>query len=207
MYSNKFDPTKPVVVSQPVSNNGGPRTEAGKEISSRNATRHGCCSTNAKLILPSENIEDFKALEAARFRSYEPKDATETDLIHQLVTAEWLLQRSVRTLVDIEAQIFAATPNPLQWDDQQHKTITRFQRYRTSNQNAVAKCRKAVEDYRKNRVAEAANAEKQVIQKERLAVYKEKNKPEPTIQELLDQIMAQKSERDRLKQQTQPEKL
>jgi hypothetical protein len=77
-------------------------------------------------------------------------------------------------------------------------------RYQTARANTVAKCRKAIEDYRKNRTAEAVRAEQLVIKKERHEVFKEKSKPEPTIQELLDQMMAQKAERDRLKQPTQP---
>lgn len=66
MSTNKFDPTKPIVVS-------GGHTEAGKQISSRNAVKHGCCAIGT-LILKNENIEDYKALEATWFKAYSPKD-------------------------------------------------------------------------------------------------------------------------------------
>jgi hypothetical protein len=44
------DPSKPVVIASPAS--------------SLNATQHGCCATG-NLILPTETIQAFKALEAA----------------------------------------------------------------------------------------------------------------------------------------------
>jgi hypothetical protein len=164
----------------------------GKEISAHNATRHGCCALDV-LILPSENIADFKAIEANWFKTLSPQDETETGLIDQLVSADWLFRRSARTLAEIEAQIFAAEPNPLKWDDAQHKAITRFERYRTANQNAFGRCRKAIEDHRKNRAAEQRKntaeqqkEERQNIIKERFKIYERKNKPKPTYDEALE---------------------
>jgi len=48
-----FDPTKPVVISNPST---GPRTEAGKATASRNSLKHGCCADT--LVLPTENPAD-----------------------------------------------------------------------------------------------------------------------------------------------------
>jgi hypothetical protein len=201
MHNNHFDPTKPVVVHPGIA---GPRSEIGKQTSSRNAMRHGCCSTET-LILKTENLEDYKALEATWFKAYSPKDDAEKHLVQELVNADWFLQRSSRNVARVEAQISEAVEIPLFWADDHHRALTRFMRYQTARANTVAKCRKAIEDYRKNRTAEAVRAEQLVIKKERHEVFKEKSKPEPTIQELLDQMMAQKAERDRLKQQAQPE--
>jgi hypothetical protein len=155
--------------------------------SSLNATRHGCCALET-LILPSESIEDFHALETAWRNTYQPQDETTTNLVDQLVTAEWLYRRSVRTLTDIQAQIFAAEPNPLNWTDAHHKAITRFERYRTANQNAFARARKAVEDLRRNRATESQREERSQIAKVRLKVYQEKNKPKPTLEETIDMM-------------------
>ena len=93
-----------------------------------NATKHGCCALDT-LILPNENIEDLTALSAAWYKTYVPKEDTEIHLVDQLVAADWLLQRSVRTLASIEAQIFADEPNPRKWTEEDHKTLNRFQRY------------------------------------------------------------------------------
>jgi hypothetical protein len=170
-----------------VSANPGPTSEAGKAISSRNATRHGCCALDI-LILPTENIEEFKALEAVWFNTYQPHSEVAVHLLDELVAADWLCQRSVRTLAEIEARIFAAEPDPLQWTDSHHKTIARFQRYRTANQNAFNKCRKAVEEYRRDRASERYKEERSLIAKVRIKVFQEKNQPEPSIEEIIERM-------------------
>ena len=156
-----------------------------------NATKHGCCALET-LILPTENIEELTALSAAWYETYGPVKDTEFHLVDQLVAADWLLQRSVRTLARIEAEIFAEQPNPRKWTEEDHKTLTRFQRYRTANQNAYNKCRRTVEDHYKSRVAYGRGQEKLAMQKERHAIYKEKNKPEPTWPEAIE-LMRQKA--------------
>jgi hypothetical protein len=168
-HHNHFDSTKPIVISTPPP--------------ALNATKHGCCALDT-LILPTENIKDLKALSAAWYRTYSPKQDTETHLVDQLVAADWLLQRSVRTLADLEAQILAEQSNPRYWSDDDHKAITRFQRYRTANQNAFTKCRRAIEDHYKSRVSDSRREDTHAIAKERHLIYKEKNKPERTFETL-----------------------
>jgi hypothetical protein len=162
-------------------------TIEGKNISSKNATKHGCCA-DSTLILKSENLEDFQALEAAWFETDEPETATEKHIVQELVLADWFLQRAHRTVAHIEAELLDETPNPLHWTDQQHKTFNRFLRYQTTRSNTVNRCRKAVEDFFAKREAEA-------IRDEQLQQWKEKNKPEPTIDELIDAMLPQ-SRRD-----------
>ena len=121
--------------------NPGPKSEAGKETSSRNATKHGCCSTE-RMILDTETVEGFKSLENAWLQVYQPMETAEIHLVHQLVEADWLLARSIRTLAEVEAELFAAEPNPLNWTEAQHKSLARFLRYRTAHNNTVIKHRK-----------------------------------------------------------------
>ena len=132
--------------------------------SSINSTNHGCCAIET-IVLPTESLEEFRAVEAAWTKTFNPKDETVARLVAQLVSADWLYQRSVRTLIDIEQQIFAAEPNPLKWDDTHHKAITRFQRYRTANQNAFNKARKAVEDHLKHHANESRQTDKMILAK------------------------------------------
>jgi hypothetical protein len=188
-HHKPFDPTKPVGVSQPVPEpnpNGGPRTPEGKASSSRNATRHGCCSEET-LILKHEHIEDYKALEAAWFQAYRPKEEAECRLVQQLVNADWFLERANRVLAQVEAEIFNSGYLPINWTDSQHLKLNRFTRYQTARANAVLKCRKALEDFRKNRVNEIVKFEKHEI-------YKEKSKPEPTIEQLINQMRRNQQE-------------
>ena len=190
MITKTIDPTKPIVL-------GGPQTAAGKEISSRNSIQHGCCATEA-LILPTENIEDFQALETAWFSAYgvdrtSLEHAAEVKLIEKIITADWLVQRATRQYIQVEAKILAAHPDPLEWTEEHHKTLARFQRYRTTHNNLFDKSRKAVEDFRKNRTQDVVrvqilrlNHERVQIAQERLKTPQKKNKPEPTFEETID---------------------
>ena len=159
--------------------NPGPVSAAGKEVSSRNALKHGACSV-ATLILPTESLADFEAL---WFQGYNanpdsPDAAYEAELIRTAARADWFLQRADRSYSEAEGMIFAAQPNVLLWDEQHHRTLARFLRYRTTHTNTVAKHRKALEDYRKNRATMQHKDEK-------MAITKQKNKPKPTIEETL----------------------
>jgi hypothetical protein len=156
-----------------------------------NSTNHGCCAIET-IILPTESIEDFRAVEAAWTKTFNPQDETVARLIAQLTAADWLYQRSVRTLVDIESQVFLTEPNPLKWDHTHHQAIARFQRYRTANQNAFHKARKALEDHLKHHANERRQQEKVQMAQTRLHIYQKKNPPQPTFEESLD-IMRQQA--------------
>jgi hypothetical protein len=165
----------------------GPITAEGKAVSSRNALQHGCCAT-ATHILPHENPADFKTLEATWCRAYSPSTEPERHLVQLLVIADWQLQRVTKAHIDVEAQLYAQSPNPADWTEQQERKLGRHLRYKTAQTNIFLKCRKAVEDYRKARLTENANAEKLNMSRERLATYKQKNKPEQTWTEHLEEM-------------------
>jgi hypothetical protein len=179
MTNKNTDPSKPVVVCP------GPTSEAGRAISSRNALRHGCCSTET-LILPTENEQDFKALESTWLKAYNPQSEAERHLVAELVQADWFLQRATRTYADMEAKLLAEQPNPLDWTEQQDRKLGRFLRYKTANFNIFLKCRKAVEDYRKARASEKMYDQKLVLLQERVKATQKKNQPEPTWKEHLE---------------------
>jgi hypothetical protein len=187
-HERPHDPGRPIV--HPVSQSTGPRTTEGKATSSRNATKHGCCA-DSTLILANESIEDYKALEATWFMAYRPKDEGECRLVQQLVNADWFLERANRTVAEVEAQIFECGYLPLNWSDEQHNKLARFTRYQTARANAVLKARKAVEDYRKNRVNE-------VIKSEKHQAFKEKVTPEPSVREIFDSMAREKARQDQI---------
>ena len=110
------------------------------------------------------------------------------------MNTDWFQQRATRLLAEAEARIMNEVENPLDWTEQHHKAIARFQRYLTTRANNFNRARRALEDY----LAKRAN---EVRKEERHEVFKEKNKPEPTIRELLDDMKAKKAEKDRLNQQ------
>jgi hypothetical protein len=72
----------------------GPKSPEGKEISSRNATRHGLAGVFT--VLPHENPEDFNDL-AARLRDeFQPETENENFLVDQMIQSRCRLLRIQR---------------------------------------------------------------------------------------------------------------
>jgi hypothetical protein len=168
---NHTDPNKPVVVATPAAEPSTP------SASSRNAMKHGCCASNT-LLLSTESEEDLKALEVIWLKAYNPSSEAERHLVQELVQADWFLQRATRAYADVEAGLYAANPNPVDWTEAQERKLGRFLRYKTAHTNNVIKCRKAVEDYRKARAAEQSREEKKEKQK----------KNDPTVMSWQDKL-------------------
>ncbi len=70
----------------------GPRTEAGKRRSRRNALRHGLCAETVVEIL--EDIEDYKAFEIAIASEYDAQSVVERELILRLASLLWRIRRA-----------------------------------------------------------------------------------------------------------------
>jgi hypothetical protein len=69
----------------------GPRTEAGKQASSRNAFRHGLYAK--QLALPGEDPAELDALRADLRREHQPLTPTEDILVNELAEHYWRLRR------------------------------------------------------------------------------------------------------------------
>src|SRR6266700_1147239 len=70
----------------------GPKTEAGKDTSRRNAVRHGL--TAETVIGALEDIEDYQAFEAAITADYDTQSAVERELVLRLASILWRLRRA-----------------------------------------------------------------------------------------------------------------
>jgi hypothetical protein len=83
----------------------GPRTDAGKEVSRRNAVRHGL--TAETVIGALEDAEDYKAFEAAITADYDAQSAVERELVLRLASVLWRLRRATTMetgLFEIQAE-------------------------------------------------------------------------------------------------------
>ena len=86
----------------------GPRSEAGKQQSRRNAVRHGL--TAETVIGALENAEDYKAFESAVTADYDAQSAVERELVLRLASILWRLRRATTMetgLFEIQAQHLA----------------------------------------------------------------------------------------------------
>ena len=70
----------------------GPRTDAGKQVSHRNAVRHGL--TAETVIGALEDAEDYKAFQAAIIADYDAQSAVERELVLRLASILWRLRRA-----------------------------------------------------------------------------------------------------------------
>jgi hypothetical protein len=83
----------------------GPKTEAGKTRSRRNAIRHGL--TAETVIDALEDAEDYAAFELAVTSDYEARTAVERELVLRLASLLWRLRRATAIetgLFKIQAQ-------------------------------------------------------------------------------------------------------
>ncbi len=70
----------------------GPKTEAGKTASSRNAIKHGICASSAHL-LPHESEAEWRELHDAAVRRFRPADLQEYQRVSQLASLQWRMHR------------------------------------------------------------------------------------------------------------------
>jgi hypothetical protein len=83
----------------------GPKTEAGKQQSRRNALRHGL--TAETVIGALEDAEDYRAFEGTIIADYDAQSAVERELVLRLASLLWRLRRATMMetgLFEIQAE-------------------------------------------------------------------------------------------------------
>lgn len=80
----------------------GPITEAGKQRSSLNALRHGL--TGETVVMPSEDLATYERHLKSFTDEYQPKGASESNLVQALADASWRLNR----VVALESSLLAS---------------------------------------------------------------------------------------------------
>ncbi len=152
-------------IIQSLNRSTGPLTPEGKAISAQNAATHGCSSRTIHLTT-DESIADYNALKTLWFKGYNvnpnnPENPFEADLIHKCVEADWLARRAERKYAEHEANLHNTSPGTLEsWAQLDWDKLRLANRYKVANQNALAKARKALEDYRKARNTEKLQQQK-----------------------------------------------
>jgi hypothetical protein len=84
----------------------GPRTQPGKQRSSRNSLRHGLTAQTA--VLPTEDPEAYQRHIQQFLDEYAPATATETQLVHEIANTAWRLNR----IPFLEAELFSHGSEP-----------------------------------------------------------------------------------------------
>ncbi len=95
----------------------GPRTQAGKEQSRRNTTRHGLTAETVIEIL--EDVDDYKGFEANVIADYDARTAVERELVLRLASLLWRIRRATgieTDLLRIQAEILRERAQATQQD-------------------------------------------------------------------------------------------
>ncbi|HZQ54833.1 MAG TPA: hypothetical protein VFB14_21700 [Bryobacteraceae bacterium] len=154
----------------------GPTSPQGKEISSQNALKHGCCSN--RLILADESEQEWRDLLQSWLDDYQPGTQTGRSLVAKAAEAEWFLLRMIRRHKEAEQRLTDEQPDIFLWTDEQHKLLERFLRYRTTAERSFTRALNNLERLRKNRIQEA-DREQRIAQRLQKAEAAAAAKPDP----------------------------
>ena len=139
-------PKKPVATPQP-SVSTGPRTEAGKAISSRNARKHDLCSRT--LNLTPEEWEEYNDMCERYRRDLQPGNDIEQTLIDEICFNYWRLQQAR----EAELHIIAGHPFAL-------PMISLYIRYRNGYERGYYKALDKLQQTQRVRKQEAAGVDR-----------------------------------------------
>ena len=133
---------------------GGPKTDAGKQISSQNSLNHGMCQERFYL-LPGESQESYDALQQAWSKQYDLNEPAVPELVETLVERDWMQQRCTRNICKLEIKLADAEAAD---DDAAIEKIERrlnnAYRYKTAAENSFQRALRALEKFRATRKRE-----------------------------------------------------
>jgi predicted ribosome quality control (RQC) complex YloA/Tae2 family protein len=132
--------------SAPPSASTGPRTQAGKAISSQNARKHDLCSRT--LNLTSDEWAEYNDMGERYRRDLQPASDVEETLIDEICFNYWRLQQAR----EVELQVIDEHPCDL-------PIIALYIRYRTGYERAFYKALDKLQQTQRIRKQEAAKAE------------------------------------------------
>jgi hypothetical protein len=119
----------------------GPKTDTGKQSSSRNATRHGLTST--QIVIPGEAQSAYEELLRGMHQSYAPVNAAERVLVDQIAANVWRLMRAQGVETAFFAKLTEGAEDPgvalAEAFLEKPKEMARIYRYVASAQSAYYK--------------------------------------------------------------------
>ena len=134
----------------------GPATQAGKDRSKLNATRHGLLSANP--VIEGEDPEQFNRLVAALKKHFQPESEIEEDYVLQIADARWRLRRiqSIEKSL-MEQALFQQTGDDFEQNISaafnevaEGRTMSLLLRYQASFEMSMKRAQSALLQLRKN---------------------------------------------------------
>jgi hypothetical protein len=116
-----------------------------------NAVKHGCCARSP--VLPGEDDALWREVEQDWFTEYNPQTVTSRAFVAEAALAFWTKARCRRNFEQVERSL--SEKNPIEWTEHDHRTYSRFLRYKTAADRAFSRAFKDLEYMRKARMSEA----------------------------------------------------
>ena len=128
-------------------NSTGPRTEAGKSVSSANARTHGFNAVDP--VLPTEDRNQYNALLEQYKSEWAPETVHQEFLVSEMTGARWKLSRLAR----MESEMFAALDDPTRafTDKETSAGFAKLERYRAALERTYHRCIRELRASRKER--------------------------------------------------------
>jgi hypothetical protein len=157
----------------------GPRTREGKQKASQNSTKHGCCSK--RLLLPDEDPEEWEALKAGWFQSYDTHTPVSLRLVLAAAEAQWQLTRAQNAFSKVQYAIYEEQPDCTLWTEEHHKLYSKFQRYQSAAERSFQRAFHEVERLRQTQFKQEVVAFKQDLDNRRFALRQDKTHRETAL--------------------------
>ncbi len=119
----------------------GPRSKAGKAISSQNALRHGLAS--GTLFIEGEDQAEWQSLFTSLLEEWQPATPTEHLHVQAMARHHWLVERAIR--LQGEALAAIAEPGTLP------ASFAVLLRYQIANERAFARAQKTLQEMQRAR--------------------------------------------------------
>jgi hypothetical protein len=100
----------------------GPKTEEGRQTSSRNALKHGLYSSS--VVLHTEPCEQYQEMLDGYIRELQPEGPVELDLVEEMVAAKWRLRRLRAIETDLLDDEIVRTKDKLDDEGRPYTEIT-----------------------------------------------------------------------------------
>jgi hypothetical protein len=165
----------------------GPRTEAGKLASSKNATAHGLAAADP--VLSYESRDEFFELVKINNAEFDPKTHHEKFLVTQITGAEWRLAR-VQRIENAAMDLLILGPGDETTNTPDHKLAQRFldsggdplprlERYRASIERSYHRAKKELKAEQKQQKQNEAQLQRAKAYLDERAIHVLMNAPIP----------------------------
>ena len=157
----------------------GPRTTEGKQKSSQNSTKHGCCSK--RLLLPAENPAEWESLKAGWLQEYDTSTPFALQLVMEAAKAQWQQIRARNAFVEVQYAINEEQADIMLWTDEHHKLYSRFERYLGAAERSFLRAFHEIERFRRTQFKQSEMAFKQDLERRRFTLRQDKNRLETAL--------------------------